>query len=723
MSINLAILWHMHQPYYFDPLKNKFMLPWVRLHATKDYLDMLLILENFPDVKITFNVVPSLLKQLKEYERGITDIFLEHTLIPAEELTLEQRVFILANFFLANWNTMVYPFPRYRELLEKRGRSYFDLTQVSKKFSSQDLRDLQVLFNLAWVDPLHRNSDAFLKELQKKGSDFTEDEKRLLIEKHMEIMKQIIPTYKKMVERGQIELSVTPFYHPILPLVFNNYKAKECMPYALLPKHNFKAPEDAEAQIKKAIAFFEEIFGFKPEGMWPSEGAVSEEIVRLIGEAGIKWIATDEEILAKSINSTLRIGDRVIAQDKLYAVYDLRLSASPQENALHFEDIKIFFRDRILSDLIGFVYSKWQADTAVKDFISRIKKVHDGSIVSVILDGENAWEYFENDGLNFLMKLYASLQNDKDIKTVTFSEYLKEKPDVKSLSKLYPGSWINADFSIWIGHEEDNLSWEYLYKVRQDLVSFQKENPDKDLSDAWEEIYIAEGSDWNWWYGDEHYTETKDIFDEIYRHHLMSVYFKIGKEPPTFLCIPITKIMREIRPETEPKGFIYPRIDGKVTGYFEWLEAGKFNLQRMGGSMHKSEGLISYLYFGFNRQSLFLRVDPYFTPDKFEGIKIQIQILEPKRVKILCNNLKERLAEVFVQEDEKWTKKEEIDTLAFDNILEIELPFSVIEVKQEEDILFFIEILKNSYLIERAPDTGFIKIHVPKPEFDKEMWF
>ena len=749
MSINLAILWHMHQPYYFDPLKNKFMLPWVRLHATKDYLDMLLILEKFPDVKITFNVVPSLLKQLREYERGITDIFLEHTLIPAEELTLEQRVFILGNFFLANWNTMVYPFPRYRELLEKRGRSYFDLTLVSKKFSSQELRDLQVLFNLAWVDPLHRNSDAFLKELQKKGSNFTEDEKRLLIEKHMEIIKQIIPTYKKMVEKGQIELSVSPFYHPILPLVYNNYKAKECMPHALLPEHNFKAPEDAEAQIKKAIAYFEEIFGFKPQGMWPSEGAVSEEIIRLIGEAGIKWIATDEEILAKSINSPLRSGDRVIAQDKLYAVYDfvisalpqeiasqlrlsalpqqnasqLRLSASPQEKASLFEGVKIFFRDRILSDLIGFVYSNWQADTAVKDFISRIKKAQDGSIVSVILDGENAWEYFENDGLNFLMKLYGSLQNDKDIRTVTFSEYLKEKPNVKSLSKLYPGSWINADFSIWIGHEEDNLSWEYLYKVRQDLVSFQKENPDKDLSDAWEEIYIAEGSDWNWWYGDEHHTETKDIFDEIYRNHLISVYFKIGKEPPAFLFVPITKIMREIRPETEPKGFIYPKIDGKVTGYFEWLEAGKFNLQKMGGSMHKSEGLISYLYFGFNRQSLFLRIDPYCTQDKFEGIKIQIQILEPKRVKIVCNNLKERLAEVFVQEDEKWFKKEEIDTVAFEHIFEIELPFNVIEVKQEEDILFFIEILKNSYFIERAPDTGFIKIHVPKPEFDKEMWF
>lgn len=710
MSINLAILWHMHQPYYYNPLKNRFMLPWVRLHATKDYLDMALILKKFPEVKITFNVVPSLLKQIKEYESGATDIFFEYSIIPAEELTEQQKIFILENFFLANWKTMIYPFQRYKELLEKRGKIYADPSKLLNKFNSQDIRDLQVLFNLAWIDPLHRENEEFLKELEKKGANFTEEEKRILLEKHLKIMREIIPTYKEMSQSGHIELSVSPFYHPILPLIYDNYKAKECMPNVVMPKHNFKAPEDAEAQINNAIAYFEQIFGFRPKGMWPSEGAVSEEIIRLISKSGIKWTATDEEILTKSLNEKFRFGENLINPSLLYQAYE-------------FEGVKIFFRDRILSDLIGFVYSNWNAQTAVNDFLGRILKSSvKGGIVSVILDGENAWEYYENDGMDFLKKLYKSLQENKDIKTVTFSEYLTENPHTKSLKKIFPGSWINANFSMWIGHEEDNLSWDYLYKVREDLILFQKENPHKDFSYSWEEIYVAEGSDWNWWYGDEHYTETKDIFDEIYREHLMSVYLKIGKEPPAFLYVPISKKMREIKPEIEPKGFIYPKIDGKVIGYFEWLEAGKFNLQKIRGSMHRSESLFSYLYYGFNRQSLFLRLDPSCALKDFKDLKIQIQIIEPKRIKIVYDSLKNQLADVFVQENEIWFKKYEIETIAFNEVFEIELPFEIIEIKQPQDVCIFIEVFKNSYLIERLPLVGFIKIHIPAVDFDRLMW-
>ncbi|MEN2994673.1 MAG: glycoside hydrolase family 57 protein [Thermodesulfovibrio sp.] len=710
MTISLAILWHMHQPYYYDPLKNKFMLPWVRLHATKDYLDMLLILEKFPKIKLTFNLVPSLLKQLKEYENGATDIFFEYSIIPAEELNEDQKAFILENFFLANWKTMIYPFKRYRQLLEKRGKIYDDPFKISKKFTSQEFRDIQVLFNLVWIDPIHRERDPFLKELEKKESNFTEEEKKLLLDKHIEIIKQIIPSYKKMAKSGQIELSVSPFYHPILPLIYDNYKAKECMPNISLPKYNFKAPEDAKAQIEKAISYFEETFGFKPKGMWPSEGSVSEEIIRLIAQSGISWIATDEEILSKSIDEKFRYGENLTNPSLLYQAYE-------------FEGVKIFFRDRILSDLIGFVYSNWDAQKAVDDFLRRICSSTTSGIVSVILDGENAWEYYENDGNIFLEKLYESLQKSKDIKTVTFSEYIEENPYLRKLKRVFPGSWINANFSIWIGHEEDNISWDYLYRVREDLLSYQRENPDKDLSQAWEEIYISEGSDWNWWYGDEHYTETKDVFDSIYRHHLMNVYLKIGKEPPSFLYVPISKKMKEIKPEIEPKGFINPKIDGKITGYFEWLEAGRFNFQRMGGSMHKSESLFSYLYYGFNRESLFLRLDPFSSIKDFEDLKIQIQIIEPKRIRILCNNIKTQLAEVFFQENEVWIKKSELESVIFDEIFEIEIPFKIIEITQEENIYLFIEVLKNNYLIDRAPVVGFIKIHIPPKDFDKLIWF
>lgn len=710
MSINVAILWHMHQPYYFDPLKNKFMLPWVRLHATKDYLDMLLIVEEFPEIKLIFNVVPSLLKQIREYESGATDIFLEHTLIEAEELKEEQKIFIIENFFLANWNTMVYKFPKYRELLEKRGKSLYDSSKVIKKFSAQDLRDLQVLFNLVWIDPLHRAKDKFLKEMEKKGKDYTEEEKYLLIEKQFALMKQIIPKYREMANSNQIELSVTPFYHPILPLIVDNYKAKECMPWVSLPENRFIAPEDAKKQVVNAIKYFEELFGFKPKGMWPSEGSVSEEVAELIKEAGLKWIATDEEILSKSLGEPLRKGDFVLNPEKLYKVYD-------------FNGLKMFFRDRILSDLIGFVYSGWEPKKAVDDLLNRIKNIKAGDdiIVPIILDGENAWEYYERDGLDFLRTLYSSLAEDEKIKTVTFSEYLEGNPSIGTLKRIYPGSWINANFSIWIGHEEDNLSWDYLYLVRRDLLNYQRENPQINLSEAWEEIYIAEGSDWNWWYGDEHYTETKDVFDEIYRNHLIGVYKKIGKEPPTFLHIPISKKMREIKPDIEPKGFIYPKIDGKVTGYFEWLEAGKYVLKRMGGSMHKSESLFSELYYGFNKKYLYLRVDPVF-PKELKEFSFQIQIIEPKRIKIIWDSNDRQKANIFREEDNLWIKVGEIENVAMDSIFEIEIPFENIGVKQEEIICLFIEVLKNNHPIERAPSIGFIKVHTPFPEFDKLMW-
>lgn len=709
MSIKIAILWHMHQPYYYDPLKKKFMLPWVRLHGTKDYLDMLLILKKFPEVKVTFNIVPSLLKQIIEYEKGATDIFFEYSLIPAEDLNLEQITFILENFFLANWDTMVKQFPRYTELLEKRGRSYGDLEKIVKKFNHQDIRDLQVLFNLAWIDPLHRKEDKFLNELQKKGRNFTEEEKNFVLDKHMEILRKIIPTYQEMVKSGQIEISVTPFYHPILPLIYDNYKAKECMPWVILPENNFRAPEDAEIQIVRAINFFEETFGFKPKGMWPSEGSISEEILRLIKVNGINWIATDEEILGKSLGINLRLGDKLIYPEILYQPYN-------------FEGLNIFFRDRILSDLIGFVYSSWSSEKAVDDFIDRIKNLPDNSVVSVILDGENAWEYYKNDGLDFLSILYERLQIEKNIETVTFSDYLSIKPENKFLRKIFPGSWINANFSIWIGHEEDNLSWDYLYKVRQDLVNFHKENPNLEASEAWEEIYIAEGSDWNWWYGDEHYTETKDVFDEIYRHHLISVYNKIGKEAPAFLYVPISKKMKQIRPDVEPKGFIYPKIDGKITGYFEWLEAGKFTLKKIGGSMHKSEGVLSELYFGFNKKYLYIRLDPSCSLKDFRELKFHIHIIEPKKIKIIWNAYDQELAYIYKEEDNLWIKSGEIENVAMDLIFEIEIPLEMIEVKQEQEVCFFIEILKNNHSIDRAPSIGFVKINIPHPEFDKLMW-
>ncbi|HXW69685.1 MAG TPA: hypothetical protein VEJ88_08745, partial [Dissulfurispiraceae bacterium] len=308
--LSVAFLWHMHQPYYKDPFTGVYRLPWVRLHGVKDYLDMVTILSDFPDIRQTFNLVPSLLEQIVDYtDNSATDTYLQLSLKSPSDLTESEKQFIIENFFYANWDTMIKPLTRYYELLLKRGVriTKSDIERAARYYDDRDIRDLQVLFNLAWIDPMFRNEgDPFLQGLMKKGRDFTEEEKKLLLAKQLEILRKIIPAYKKMSDSGQIELSVTPFYHPILPLLWDTNSARTAMSNVNLPKKRFSHPEDAVRQIEMATGYFERLFGKKPAGMWPSEGSVSEDVVRAIHDAGIKWIATDEEVLARSLQRSFR---------------------------------------------------------------------------------------------------------------------------------------------------------------------------------------------------------------------------------------------------------------------------------------------------------------------------------------------------------------------------------------------------------------------------------
>ncbi len=280
----------MHQPYYKDPATDIYRLPWVRLHGTKDYLDMLEILKDFPAIKQNFNLVPSLLEQLRDYtDNSARDSFLDATRKRASDLSLDDKLFVLENFFLANWENMIKPFPRYYELLLKRGTHFIraDLIRMVKYFSEADFLDLQVLFNLCWIDPFFRENDPFLKTLVEKERNYTEDEKSVLIEKQMEILKRIIPAYREMAATGQVELSLSPFYHPITPLLCDTDIARVAMPGVNLPRRRFACPEDAQKQIELGIAYFEKVFHYRPAGMWPSEGSVSEEVLRIMSSFGI----------------------------------------------------------------------------------------------------------------------------------------------------------------------------------------------------------------------------------------------------------------------------------------------------------------------------------------------------------------------------------------------------------------------------------------------------
>ena len=732
----VSFLWHMHQPYYKDPFTGIYRLPWVRLHGAKDYLDMVKILEEFPSIHQTINLVPSLIEQLIDYvDNNATDKYLELTLKDPSDLMETERLFIIENFFLANWDNMIKPFPRYYELLTKRGFRFTksDIVRVSKYFNDRDIRDLQVLFNLSWIDPMFRDSDPFLRGLIAKGQDFFEEEKRTLIQKQLGILKDIIPQYKKMSQSGQIELSVTPFYHPILPLLWNTDSARIAMPHVNLPKRRFSHPEDAVNQIKMAIAYFEKIFGYRPSGMWPSEGSVSEDVLRAIKAEGIRWVATDEEVLARSLERPLRSPEG-------------NLTDAPTLYRPHqYSDVSIFFRDHRLSDLIGFVYSGWDAKKAVDDFMGKLIQTRNSlprdraQVVSIILDGENCWEYYKNDGQDFLRGLYRALSSDNRFKTVTFNEFIAEHGPGGNLNRLHAGSWINANFGIWLGHEEDNISWDYLGQTRDDLEMFAKANPEKDLTPAWNAIYAAEGSDWNWWYGDDHSTETQEEFDELFRGYLMNVYRTIGKDIPAHLHIPVLLADRSVKPVMEARGFINPRIDGFVTSYFEWYQGANIDVKRSGGSMHKSESFISALYYGFNKDNLYLRVDPAvpFTEIK-EHILIHIDIVQPFIFRIVFDP-KDDPAEAGVYEkvSENWTKVKSLSNVAAKDIFEIEIPFADIKTQENDEIHFSLDIIQNAKngtsatentdangeSVERCPWRGYITVTVPSPHYETLMWY
>jgi alpha-amylase/alpha-mannosidase (GH57 family) len=717
----ISFLWHMHQPFYKDPFTGLYRLPWVRLHGTKDYLDMAEILLNFPEIKQTFNFTPSLLEQIIDYaEHHAGDRYLELSLKKASELNIEDRTFILENFFLANWEHMIKPLPRYFELLMKRGTHCIrsELKRMAQYFNVPDFLDLQVLFNLCWIDPVLRKKDPFLSMLLEKGRNFTEEDKVLLLEKQLDLLKKIIPRYREMVAANHIELSVSPFYHPILPLLCDTNAAKIALPEVRLPQNRFSHPEDAQRQIRMGIEYFEKVFGYRPVGMWPSEGSVSEEVLRLVSREGIRWIGTDEDILSVSLGRPLRDSSRNVVDP--HALYSPHL----------FEDVSIIFRDHSLSDLIGFEYAKWEPGKAAEDFIAKL--IHIGRsipkdkphLVSIILDGENAWEYYRNDGHDFLRYLYEGLSKEQRLKTVTVSEYLNVSDRGRPLERIHSGSWIYANFAVWIGHEEDNTAWDYLTETRAELQIFQEMNPERDLSDAWKALYIAEGSDWNWWYGDDHTTENQKDFDELFRLHLMKVYREIGKEIPAHLFIPVLREDRSVVPLVAMRGFIEPRIDGMVTSYYEWYQGAHLDTRKAGGSMHKSESILSTLFYGFNKDSLFLRLDsivPF--RELTDEMTFSVDITKPLQSRIHITLKPSLHAELFRKIESSWTKIQDIPDVAAEDIFEMKVPFSALNAREKDEISLSISVMKKGEEIERCPFRGHVTLTVPTPDFEAMMWY
>ncbi len=528
--LQLVFVWHMHQPYYIDDRKKECAMPWVRLHAIKDYFEMAHLLEFFPKIKAVFNYVPSLLVQLEKVASGeVDDYFLILTKKDPKELSSEEIEFILKNFFSCNHDHMIRPYPRFKELLEKK--------EKGKPFSHHDLMDLQVWYNLAWFGHLAKTRNPIVRSLIKKGRRFNKIDKALLIAQQYIIIKTVIPLLKKLARRGQIELSVSPFFHPILPLLIDRDATKEGLPGGPLPETPFNEIDEARWQLREAREYFNRLFGFYPAGIWPSEGSVSEAALAEIQAAGFTWAATDQGILAHSLAKVGRPLDWPLASWELYAPWQLKKQGPA-----------LFFRDLSFSNDISFNFSSWKGATAAHEIIKHLETIHEQIpadreaplVVSIIMDGENAWEFYEKNAIDFFRALYRGLSNSNRIATTTYSQYLEKYPVTNQLEKLWSGSWIYSNFSTWIGCKEKNMAWELLARTKNALKNFEAlaktgkagKTAGQVINLAYWELRIAEGSDWFWWLGYDHNSEYDRDYEESFRSHLKNVYTLIGHKLP-----------------------------------------------------------------------------------------------------------------------------------------------------------------------------------------------
>jgi alpha-amylase/alpha-mannosidase (GH57 family) len=609
-SIRVAILWHMHQPFYKDLVSGEYRLPWVRLHALKDYYGMVKLLDDFPGVHQTFNLVPSLMAQIQEYASGAArDPFLDVAARPAAELGEAERRFALGYLFQANPTRVIGRYPRYLELYEMLRGAGNDLSRAVRIFSDQDFTDLQVLSQLAWFDELFL-AEPEISALVEKGRGFSLDDQRFVDVKEREICAAVLPAYAAAAQRGQIEISATPFYHPILPLLCDTDQGGISHPGIRLPQTPYRYPDDAREQLQRALDFHQKTFGVRPRGVWPSEGSVSEQVLEIAAKLGVQWMATDEGVLGRSIGFAFtRDGSgRLTAggPERLYSPWTYEQQGT---------QMNLLFRDHTLSDLIGFVYSGMPAKDAAEHFLRTIHECAEpvlrqgkDALVPIILDGENAWEYYEKSGREFLSRICEGLQRDSGMEAVTVSESIQRHREIPRLGSLVPGSWINANFDVWIGAPEDNKAWDYLVAARAFYTQAAPlAEPDKRRL-AFEEILIAEGSDWNWWYGPEHHSVNDRDFDELYRKHLSNVYQALGAEPPMYLAQPIAGVV--VRPTYTPQtAYIHPRVRADFTRYFDWIGAAMYSADRHTGAMHGKIFVLDAIYAGVDEDNLYGRLD------------------------------------------------------------------------------------------------------------------
>jgi alpha-amylase/alpha-mannosidase (GH57 family) len=661
-----------------------------------------------PGLRLTFNVVPSLVDQLLDLGEGRTqDPALLLARRPADALGMEEQLGILDLFFSVPYRTRIAPFPRYAALFHKRGSRGGDGTysEALGRFKAHDYRDLMVWFHLAWCGETLKRHEV-VRELVRKAEGFTETEKAALLDAQQAFVRGVVPRLQRAAASDGVELSTSPYYHPILPLLCDTESAREAAPGIALPHPPFRRHADAVEQVRGAVERHREVFGAAPVGIWPSEGSLSEEVVGILDAAGIRWAAGDEGVLAASLalsgEDAARGGKP--PRDRICSGFRLG-DAGPV----------LFFRDRELSDLIGFTYSSWDGEGAAQDFVSRLLAIRDelgpraaGAVVPVILDGENAWEHFPDGGVSFLTALYRRLTSTPGLETTTFSGYLDGPHETARLRRLRAGSWIRSDFTTWIGHPDKNRGWDLLRVARDAFDAAARDVADEARRLAFRCLLAAEGSDWFWWYGEEHTSEEDPIFDASFRDLLKEVYRLLRRPPPEALSLPI--VTRRRAAYESPTGIVTPTLDGRLTDYFEWLLAGVCDAASGFGTMRPGVAPIERLAFGWGPGHVYLRVDPVGVSARefmHRGdLTVEFALPRPRRIVVRC--APEAGAPVADPPSVRCTA---------DRVVELAVPLAELGAADGERVAFAVVYESGSAPIERLPRDGEIEL-LAAPTFE-----
>ena len=708
--VDLVLVWHHHQPDYRSPVDGRAVLPWAWLHASKDYLDMARQVERHPGARVTFNLVPSLLDQIEAAAAGAPDVLVDLLARPIASLSPDERRHVMwrcgqgPGHAAARW-------PAYRMLRDRAARGSergapSDGNDAS--LSDRELLAFEIWFLLAWVDPMFLDEPEAARAIAEQKT-WSEAHRDALIALHRRLAGQVIPAYRALAAGGRIEISSSPYHHPILPLLMGLDSARRAMPRVTLPAARFSAPEDARLHVERALERHASLLGARPSGMWPSEGSVSPEAAALAARCGVRWLASDEAVLTASLDP----GER-----RPGAHYQ------PWRFETDGGEVTLFFRDHDLSDRIGFVYQRWDADEAVADFVARLREIgraHAGArppVVSVILDGENCWEGYRDDGGQFLTALYGTLASAAGIRMRTPSDVLADGAPVSRLARLHSGSWIDADFHIWIGHPEKNRAWDLVAGARSALIEAGA-TPDTSPR-AWQALYRAEGSDWFWWFGDDHHTADLAVFDRLFRDLVRAAYTEAGLAPPGSLRLPVARGAAALG-GTAPIGFIHPTLDGRPTTFYEWHEAGRA-MSSAGTATHRAPTLVRQLLYGFDADRLYLRLDLAARVAPGGDVDLGVEILEPRPVHVRVHGLTAGERPVSRISEEGGESEVPGAACRVGEVIEIGLPFSSLGLAPRDAVALVAVALRDGRPFESYPTEEGITFVVPDEDFEASMW-